>query len=63
MTENDPLDQQVDELQERSEKLGEEISDVRKDWESKQADGAVPGAVGEPASEDELPPPEPDETD
>ena len=59
MTEND----RVDELQEQSDKLAEEISDVREDWERKQADPAVPGAVGEPASEDELPPPEPDETD
>ena len=46
MTEND----RVDELQEQSDKLAEEISDVREDWERKQADPAVPGAVGEPAS-------------
>jgi hypothetical protein len=59
MTEND----RTDELQERSDKLAEEIADVREDWERKQADPAVPGAVGKPASEDELPPPEPDETD
>ena len=59
MIEND----RAEELQERSDKLAEEIADVRKDWESKQADPSVPGAVGEPASEDELPPPEPDETD
>jgi hypothetical protein len=56
-------EKQADELQERSDKLGEEISDVREDWERKQADPKVPGATGEPASESELPPPEPDETD
>ena len=59
----DRVDDEVAELQERSERLEQEISDVREDWERKQADGAVPGAVGEPAHESELPPPEPDETD
>jgi hypothetical protein len=59
------LDDEVAELQEQSDRLGEEISDVRDEWESKKADSAVPGAVGEPSSkeESELPPPEPDETD
>jgi hypothetical protein len=56
-------ERQADELQEKSDKLGEEISDAREDWERKQADPKVPGATGEPASESELPPPEPDETD
>ena len=56
-------EKQADELQERSDKLGEEISDAREDWERKQADPKVPGATGEPASESELPAPEPDETD
>ncbi len=50
-------------MQEQSDRLGEEIADVREDWQRKQADAAVPGAVGEPAGEDDLPPPEPDETD
>jgi hypothetical protein len=45
----------------RSARLKEEISAVREDWERKQRDAAVPGAVGEPP--EELPPPEPDETD
>ena len=53
----------ADEMQERSERLGEQIDDTREEWERKQRDDSVPGAVGEPASEDELPPPEPDETD
>jgi hypothetical protein len=47
MSENDRLDQEVEELQERSEKLENEISDVREDWERKKADDRVPGAVGE----------------
>ena len=57
------LDDDVADLQERSDRLEGEISDVREDWERKQADSAVPGAVGEPPRESELPPPEPDETD
>jgi len=56
-------EREVDKLQERSDDLGEEIADAREEWENKQRDDSVPGAVGEPASEDELPPPEPDETD
>jgi hypothetical protein len=63
MSENDRLDREVEELEERSDKLEQQISDVREDWERKQTDPSVPGAVGTPASEDELPPPEPDETD
>jgi hypothetical protein len=37
-------EQQADELEERSERLGEEIADVREDWERKKADDSVPGA-------------------
>jgi hypothetical protein len=56
-------EREVEDLQEHSDQLGERIAEARKDWERKQRDDSVPGAVGEPASEDELPPPEPDETD
>jgi hypothetical protein len=55
------LEREVEDMQRRSEQVGEDISDAREDWERKQADDAVPGAVGEPA--EEMPPPEPDETD
>jgi hypothetical protein len=37
-------EKQADELEERSERLGEEIADVREDWERKKADDSVPGA-------------------
>jgi hypothetical protein len=53
----------LEDLQEHSERLGERIEETREEWERKQRDDSVPGAVGEPASENELPPPEPDETD
>jgi hypothetical protein len=57
------LAREVDDLQRQSRKLDAEISDTRKDWERKQTDGSVPGAVGNPDSESELPAPEPDETE
>ncbi len=39
---------EVDDLEERSEQVGERIDETRKDWETKQQDDAVPGATGEP---------------
>jgi hypothetical protein len=59
----DQLEREVEDLERHSKKLAADISDTREDWERKQTDGSVPGAVGEPASASELPPPEPDETD
>jgi hypothetical protein len=38
------VEREVDEMERRSEQLGEEISDVREDWERKKADDSVPGA-------------------
>ena len=53
----DRLEQDADHLAERSADLGEEISDVREDWEHKKRDPEVPGAAGNPeAAERELPP-------
>lgn len=34
----------ADDMEERSERLEDEISDVREDWERKKADSGVPGA-------------------
>jgi hypothetical protein len=59
MTEHE---QQAEELQERSDKLGEDIAEARKDWDAKKHDPDFPGAITQERSE-ELPPPEPDETD
>jgi hypothetical protein len=58
-------EQQADELQEHSDKVGDAIADAREDWERKKADDSVPGAQGAPRESggSELPPPEPDETD
>lgn len=41
-------DREVADLEERSEQVGERIEETRKDWQAKQADDAVPGAVGDP---------------
>ncbi len=35
-------------MEERTERLGEEIERARDDWEAKKADSSVPGAGGDP---------------
>ena len=40
----DQLDAGADDLQEKSDKLEDEISDARRDWEAKRRDSGVPGA-------------------
>jgi hypothetical protein len=47
----DELEDEADKLKERTENLGDELQDVRQDWERKRADESVPGAVP-PDSED-----------
>jgi hypothetical protein len=47
------LDDEAQDMQERSEQLGEEISSAREDWEAMRRDESVPGA---PAPESGLPP-------
>ncbi len=41
-------EREVEELEERSERVGEQIDEARKDWEAKVADPSVPGAGGDP---------------
>ncbi len=52
--EADDVERSLDELQERSVRLGDEIEGTGEDWERKQRDPAVPGAVGEPEDEREA---------
>jgi hypothetical protein len=40
----DDMEKEADRLEDRSKELGEGIDDVRKDWERKREDQAVPGA-------------------
>lgn len=42
----DDLEHEADAMQEASDRLGDEVSGVRQDWERKQADPSVPGAGG-----------------
>jgi hypothetical protein len=57
MAETDPeeladhLEDEADDLERRSEKLGEQTDDVAQDWERKRADPSVPGA-NPPADEE-----------
>ena len=58
----DALERDADDMEHQSEKLEREIGDVREDWEAKQRDAKVPGAVGEAVGdagdEEGDPPPE-----
>ena len=61
MSEHEEPEREADDMERRSEQVGEDIAAAREDWERKQRDDRVPGATGEPR--EEMPPPEPDETD
>jgi hypothetical protein len=41
-------DAEADRLEERTDALGEQVEDTRKDWERKKEDPSVPGAAGDP---------------
>ena len=45
-------EREVEEMQERASKLEDEIAEVRKDWERKKADPAIPGAPQDDDSDD-----------
>ena len=49
----DKLDKEADRLEHRSKELGENVDDLRKDWERKRSDQGVPGA-NPPAGEEET---------
>jgi chromosome segregation ATPase len=49
----DDLEAEADQLEKRNEQLGEEISDLKENWEAMRRDESVPGA---PAPESGLPP-------
>lgn len=44
----DAAEQELEAMEARSERVGEQIDDARKDWEAKLADPNVPGAGGDP---------------
>jgi hypothetical protein len=49
------LERETDALERKSQELGQEISDVRSDWDAKRQDPSVPGALPPPAEHDEDP--------
>jgi len=55
---NERPERELDEMQERSEKLEGEIDDAREDWERKKGDSSVPGAAGDPDRAEKGPRPE-----
>jgi len=44
----DAAERELDDMEERADKLGDDIDDAREDWEAKKADSKVPGAAGDP---------------
>jgi len=62
----DEAEHDLADMEERSQQVGEHIDEARKDWKAKVADPAVPGAGGDDdaaGDDDELPAPDPHETD
>jgi predicted nucleic acid-binding Zn-ribbon protein len=57
MTEHEDQEHELDEMEERSERLEDEIDDTREDWERKKRDSSVPGAAGDPDQAEEGPQP------
>jgi hypothetical protein len=55
----DDMRSDVEEMQERSEELGDRVEKTRSDWRSKQQDDAVPGAQPPRDDEAEDPPSKP----
>jgi hypothetical protein len=55
VTEEHPPERDVEEMEERSERLEGQIEDVRSDWDRKRDDDSVPGAPPHP-DEDERDP-------
>ncbi len=44
-------EREADDLKHQGDKLGDDIEDTKADWESKQADSSVPGALPDPGDE------------
>jgi hypothetical protein len=51
-------ERELEEMEERTERLDDEIGEVREDWEHKKADPSVPGAAGDPEKAEQGPQPE-----
>jgi hypothetical protein len=52
---SEKLERETDRMERQSQELGQNISDVRSDWDAKRQDPSVPGAPPAPAEHDEDP--------
>ena len=52
VTDERPPERDVEEMEERTERLEREIADAKQDWERKRSDPGVPGAL-KPDEDDE----------
>jgi hypothetical protein len=52
----DRMEKEADKLEHHSDQLGERIDDVESDWERKEQDPSVPGALPDPGEEEESVP-------
>jgi hypothetical protein len=52
----DRMEDEADKLEQHSDQLGERIDDVESDWERKEQDPSVPGALPDPDEEEESVP-------
>jgi hypothetical protein len=52
---------ELEDMEERAQRLEDDVDAAREDWERKKQDPGVPGAVGDPQEADEDIPPEADE--
>jgi hypothetical protein len=50
------LERELERLDEHSDEVGEQIEEVRHDWEAKEDDPTVPGAQPDPGDEEESVP-------
>lgn len=55
-------DREAEDLKRQGDKLDEDIEATKSDWEHKQADASVPGAVPDPADEGQAAESEPGES-
>jgi hypothetical protein len=60
MSEEKP-ERDLEDMEERAQRLEGEIDDAREDWERKKQDPSVPGAAGDPEQADKDLAPEADE--
>jgi hypothetical protein len=55
-----PDEDELNEMERRTDRLEENIRETREDWERKKRDSSVPGADGDPERAEGGPPPEQD---